>query len=71
MDIASLLEIDTSTAAILSADALGMVSRSYVRRIGPGTEIAQENWASIYDTQSIDTFLAMSYNHGDISQFTG
>lgn len=70
-DIAPLLEVDTSTAAMLSADALGMVSRTCVRMTGPGTEIAQENWTSIYDIQGIDTFLELSYDHGDISQFPG
>jgi hypothetical protein len=71
MDIASFLEVDTSTAAMLSADALGMVSHIFLRMTVPGTEIVQENWASIYDTQSIDTFLEMSYDHRDTSQFPG
>lgn len=56
---------------MLSADALGMVSGTCIRTTGPVIDIAQENWASIYDTENIDAFLEMSYDHGDTAQFPG
>ena len=40
MDIASLLEVDAGTAAMLSADALGMVSKTCARTTVPGIKRA-------------------------------